>query len=304
MANGLHPDINNPNVFVLYRYHPSLVAATIFAVLFGISTLSHVYQLIRLRSAFMIPLAIGGFFETIGYIGRILSSHDQWALGPYIMQALLLLLAPALFAASIYMVLGRVILLTEGEQYSLIRQRWLTKIFVIGDILAFLIQSAGGSILSGADKDLDKLKLGEDIIIAGLFAQIAFFGFFIVVASVFQIRGRHHLSKLDSSSVPWKKFLYVLYVSSMFILVRSVFRAIEYLQGNTGYLLKHEVFLYIFDAVLMFAVLAVMNVVHPGAISRLLKRKNDRGSLVELVVPDTRDRSKDSAPLTTGENFP
>jgi hypothetical protein len=59
------------------------------------------------------------------------------------MQSLLLLLAPALFAASIYMVLGRIIRLTDGEAYSLIRVSRLTKIFVAGDVLSFLVQSTG-----------------------------------------------------------------------------------------------------------------------------------------------------------------
>jgi len=59
------------------------------------------------------------------------------------MQSLLLLLAPALFAASIYMVLGRIILLVDGEAHSLIRAKWLTKFFVLGDVLSFLTQSAG-----------------------------------------------------------------------------------------------------------------------------------------------------------------
>lgn len=59
------------------------------------------------------------------------------------MQLLLLLIAPALFAASIYMVLGRIIALTEGECHSLIRQKWLTKIFVMGDVVSFIVQAAG-----------------------------------------------------------------------------------------------------------------------------------------------------------------
>jgi hypothetical protein len=59
------------------------------------------------------------------------------------MQSLLLLLAPALFAASIYMVLGRIIRLTDGESHSLIKARWLTKVFVAGDVLSFLTQSTG-----------------------------------------------------------------------------------------------------------------------------------------------------------------
>ena len=68
---------------------------------------------------------------------------QDWKLGPFILQSLLLLVAPALYAASIYMMLGRIILLTDGEQHSMIRKRWLTKIFVAGDVASFMMQGAG-----------------------------------------------------------------------------------------------------------------------------------------------------------------
>lgn len=67
----------------------------------------------------------------------------DYKLGPYIMQTLLLLLAPALFAASIYMELGRIILLVDGDRHSPIRRNWLTKIFVAGDVLSFVVQAIG-----------------------------------------------------------------------------------------------------------------------------------------------------------------
>jgi hypothetical protein len=35
-------------------------------------------------------------------------------------------------------------------------------------------------------------------------------------------------------------------------------------QGNHGYVISHEVFLYVFDAAMMFSVMAVMNVFHPS----------------------------------------
>ena len=83
--------------------------------------------------------------EYNGYIGRAVSSRQtpDWTLGPYIVQAVLLLVAPALFAATIYMELGRIIVLVDGEHHSIIKKRWLTKIFVCGDILSFLMQSGG-----------------------------------------------------------------------------------------------------------------------------------------------------------------
>jgi hypothetical protein len=43
------------------------------------------------------------------------------------------------------MLLGRIILVTDGESHSLIRKRWLTKIFVTGDVISFLMQGSGRS---------------------------------------------------------------------------------------------------------------------------------------------------------------
>ena len=83
--------------------------------------------------------------EWIGYIGRAISATQtpDWTLGPFLLQTLLLLVAPGLFAASIYMQLGRIIRVTGGEKYFLVRRTWLTKVFVIGDVVSFGIQAAG-----------------------------------------------------------------------------------------------------------------------------------------------------------------
>lgn len=280
-------DNNNGGSFVLYRYHPSLAAAAVFVILFALTTGLHIFQTVRKRSWFMTPFIIGGLFEFIGYIGRIMSSNDRYALSPYIMQTLLLLLGPALYAASIYMILGRLILLTGGERYSLVRRTWLTKIFVGGDVMSFMMQSAGGGIMSSGASGM---KTGEKIIIGGLFVQILFFGLFFVTAIIFQIRGKEYLASL-SRGIPWKKHLFALYATSILILVRSVFRVIEYIQGNSGYLLRHEVFLYVFDAVLMFAVMTVLNVSHPGDIAILLKQqRKEQPQEFEVLSDDAAER--------------
>lgn len=61
------------------------------------------------------------------------------------MQSILHLVAPALFAATIYMELGRIIEVTDGESRSIIRKRWLTKTFVCGDVISFFMQGGGSS---------------------------------------------------------------------------------------------------------------------------------------------------------------
>ena len=102
-------------------------AAVIFVALFGLATLLHIFQMLRSRTWFMIPFVIGGIFETIGYVGRILSSTENpgpYSLGPYIIQAILLLVVPALFAASIYMELGLIVHMIHGDDALFIRRTW------------------------------------------------------------------------------------------------------------------------------------------------------------------------------------
>jgi hypothetical protein len=134
--------------FSYYRYDPSLEANVIFVVLFALSTLLHGFQMWRTRTWYLTALVLGGVCEAIGYVGRVLSSLEDtgcWTRGPFIMQTLLILIAPALMAASIYMILGRIILLTEAEHLALIKRRWLTKIFVFGDVVSLLMQASGQS---------------------------------------------------------------------------------------------------------------------------------------------------------------
>lgn len=129
-----------------YAYKPSLAAAVVFIILFILTTIFHVYQISRTRSWFWIAFITGGFFEIIGYLGRAINATEtqyQWSFGPFVLQTLFILLAPVLFAASMYMMLGRIAIVSESEHKLIIRRSWLTKIFVLGDILAFFVQVVG-----------------------------------------------------------------------------------------------------------------------------------------------------------------
>jgi len=275
--------------FVLYHYDPTLVGAIIFAVLFFTSSVWHAIQIFRTRSWFFTPLLVGGLFETFGYIGRISSHFNKDALGPFIMQSVLLLVAPALFAASIYMILGRIIDLLEAEKYSVIRTKWLTKFFVAGDVLSFTIQSGGAGIMSSGS--LSSMSTGQKIITSGLFLQMLFFGFFVVASLLFHKRIRNGptdasqslLASSTSFRTSWEGLLYALYASSTAILVRSIFRIVEYVQGNSGYLLRHEIWLYIFDGVLMLGVMVIFNLVHPsGVIPGKRRGKENADEQIEM----------------------
>ncbi|KAG9857421.1 putative C6 transcription factor, partial [Aureobasidium melanogenum] len=255
--------------FSYYEYLPSKAAAVIACLIFIVITLLHTWQLFRTRTWFFIPFVIGGLFEVVGYAARAKSAsqYPDYTLMPYILQSLFLLLAPTLFAASIYMELGRILDLTEGESRSLIRRKLLTKIFVMGDVLSFLAQSAGGGMLAQGSSS------GNKIIIGGLVLQLLFFGFFMVSAVVFHRRmSGKPTTKVMAMPLPWKKHLNALYAGSIMILVRSLYRLIEYIQGgSSGYIVEHEWTLYIFDAALMLGTTLVFFWIHPSEIRALLR---------------------------------
>jgi hypothetical protein len=180
---------------------------------------------------------------------------------PYIIQNTYILLAPALFAASIYMVLRRVILQAHGETHSIIPVKWLTKIFVLGDVLSFLVQGSAAGLMATSEN----AQMGQNIVIAGLFIQILVFGFFVVTTIIFHRRMRECPTReSEDPNVPWESRIIMLYVVSGLIMVRSVFRVIEFIMGHDGYLLKHEWPLYVFDGVLMFGVMVIFFVKYPA----------------------------------------
>ncbi|KAM0575152.1 hypothetical protein ACHAP9_001171 [Verticillium nonalfalfae] len=190
----------------------------------------------------------------------------------FAIQGTFILVAPALFAASIYMILGRLIRTCRAEHLSLIPVNWVTRIFVVGDVIAFTVQASGAGLSAAGDYDL--FKLGEKVIIGGLFVQIVVFGFFVCTSVLFQYRLTRSPTPVSiEGRLPWKRHLYVLYGTSAIILVRSIFRVIEYIQGNDGYLITHEVYLYIFDALLMAAVMAIFIVWYVGDLESKKKRK-------------------------------
>lgn len=274
------------NGTIIYHYTPSLGLAASACAVFAVSTALHTYQTIRTKSWYVVPIILGGAFETVGYIGRILSANEapDYTPGPYIVQAILILVAPASIAASIYMIMGHIIRAMDGNQYSLVRENLLTKLFVIGDIMSFMVQSTGASMLT--KKEQKQRDAGNCVIIGGLVVQLLFFGLFMITMVVFWTRlanDRSRTTELKQTGVQWHLHILVLLICSILIMIRSVFRVIEYTQGQNGYFLSHEIYLYIFDATLMFLVMVVLNIIHPSRIS-VLNNSHGGGKAISWIV--------------------
>ena len=103
----------------------------------------------------------------------------------------------------------------------------------------------------------DSQDAGEHIVVSGLFIQLLVFRSFIVMTPLFFYRIQQrpiHKSALLSFS--WRKHLTLLLSASIFIMIRSIFRVTEYIQGKDGYILYRRIFLHVLDAALMLGVRA------------------------------------------------
>ncbi|KAG9230558.1 RTA1 like protein-domain-containing protein, partial [Amylocarpus encephaloides] len=131
-----------------YAYKPREEASIIAAGLFGISAVFHLYQMLRSRTWFYTCMVIGSFMMTTGYTTRYISTKDPTSLPPYILQNILIVLPPSLYAATIYMIYGRIALFVHVPEASIIPPSLITRIFVLGDALSFCLQASGGGLMA------------------------------------------------------------------------------------------------------------------------------------------------------------
>jgi len=73
----------------------------------------------------------------------------------------------------------------------------------------------------------------------------------------------------------WRKCFLVLYATSAFIMMRSIFRIAEYIGGSNGTLQSTEVYIYIFDAAPMYLVVTLFNIFHPSQVISKGRRAPD-----------------------------
>ncbi|KAF1949799.1 RTA1-domain-containing protein [Byssothecium circinans] len=275
----------------LYYYTPSLPLAITSAAVFSIFLAIHTYRLFRTKTWFCTPFVIGALCEVIGFSARAYShyhkTYSRTNAGPLvalIVQACLILLAPLLYAASVYMFLGRIIHATGHTTLSPIPIRYLTKIFVWADIICINLQSTGASLFTNAKGKASMVSLGKTIVLVGLVAQIFTFGLFVYVAVMWHYRVKKNACGGRRNAVEgfeWERYVGLLYVVSVIITFRNLFRVAEYAMGEEGYLNANEWPTYAFDALPMAVVLTICAFWYVGNIYAPLEQNRES---LEMMV--------------------
>ncbi|UJR37373.1 hypothetical protein I4U23_030081 [Adineta vaga] len=205
-------------------------------------------------------MTISGVSEVVGYAYRWSLAHNPDQRTPYIIMYCCIVLAPVGLALADYILVGRLIRLV-GRQYSIVNARFVEFGFIISDILSIGVQSAGAGLITSGK--LENLTLGSNVLIGGLGINLVSFCFFALVTLHLHWSIYHRKTDFTGQE-RWIKMFYALYLSMALLIVRSIYRIIEFSMGFRGYLAIHETYFYVFECLVIIFAFALFLPLHPG----------------------------------------
>lgn len=191
------------------------------------------------------------------------------------MQIVCLTIAPAFFAAGIYLTITRIVI-TIGESNSRIKALSFPRFFIPCDFISLLLQAIGGGMASVAANNHKSPETGDHIMVAGLGFQVLTIAIFILICLDFAIRTRRnagsgphgpstHIGDASLRSSPkFKGFLVALALATVCIFIRSIYRVIELAQGWEGELIKNQRYFIVLEGVMVLVAVLALNLFHPG----------------------------------------
>ncbi|PGH27723.1 hypothetical protein AJ80_00510 [Polytolypa hystricis UAMH7299] len=261
-----------------YPYEPNHVLPAIFAALVGMSLLIHVWQNFYHRYwRVMFFMCWGGTIFTIGWILRATATYQVGNKDLYIAQTILILCGPPIYSAAEYNVLGR--LMHYLPMHAPLNPSRVVYFFVYLGVAVECVTALGAARLAAAGDDKSMLKSGAACVAAGAVLQS-------VVECVFMgmVGGIHYRCTRAGMVTQKVRIICVtIYGTSALILLRSIFRAVEKFSilrlvssdtcdGTCNAVIRHEWYLYAFEAAPMVLYTYWLNIMHPG---RFLPQKSN-----------------------------
>ncbi|KAJ6086660.1 RTA1 like protein [Penicillium canescens] len=281
------------------QYLPSIAGNSFYLAIFSAMLLAQVILLIHFRAwAFSATMICGLILEVLGYVGRIKLHYDPFGFTNFLLYLVCLTIAPAFFGAAVYLCLGRIIIIHQGENISRIKPRTYTVIFVTCDVISLVLQAAGGAITSSAEDSAFRNE-GVNIMIVGLAFQVAALGIFMALGTDFTIRSNMRSVKLKANEAhklpnpefvairatrKWRLFLIcksshdkiqqhkyskkllfaAIATATITIFIRSFFRVFELNGGFHSSLANNEPALMVLDGAMVSIACLWLAILHPG----------------------------------------
>lgn len=180
----------------IYFYDPSLAASILFTILYILPFGYHLYISVLApylsgrynRVGYFVPIVIGAGIEIAAYAIRAASVKKPDDVGLYATSASLIVIAPVLVCASLYILIGRLIGSsmdnTRGGKRAVlfggrVSSIWIPRVFVTSDVFSFLTQASGSGLASSNDWTGSTKDAGIGVLIFGLGLQLVTFVLFL-----------------------------------------------------------------------------------------------------------------------------
>ncbi|KAF8500001.1 RTA1 like protein, partial [Hysterangium stoloniferum] len=279
-----------------YGYIPTFWICCTFVALFGLTTVIHIGQslFIKPHMYWLIPTtALCGLGEVLGWSARLWSSKNPTNDNAYLMQITTTIISPVFLTAALYTILGLVID-KLGHQYSRLKPKTYLKAFVTADVLALVVQAAGGGLASTANTSTGS-RLGSNIMLAGIFFQMAvmlcytLLAFEVILRFYWQkplIIAQVPASSTDkgvfklATSMSRRMSLIILAtaIATVLVFIRTFYRSVELSGGWNGKIIRTQVYFNVLDATPICLALFILNVLSPKFLLREEGRED--GSII------------------------
>ncbi|KAI1165284.1 RTA1 like protein-domain-containing protein [Nemania serpens] len=255
----------------IWIYAPNKGAAIFFAVAFFATGAVHFWQAVHYHSwrltglyVFCSALFLGGF------IARVLGAFDDTDIIKYIVSIVLTYAAPPLYELSNYYILGRILYFVP--HCSPIHPGRVLTTFAALSAIIEAFNGTGAAYVANRSLPERLQNTGHTLFKVALILQLVVIISFVALATTFYRRCRKNGINHTKVNQP----LLTLYISTALILVRTIYRTVEYFEIETinffdpGFdpraqspIVRYEWLFYIFEAALMLINSVLINARHP-----------------------------------------
>lgn len=256
----------------LYPYHPVKALPILFAIITLSLGILHVYQsFFRYKwKKFGFVMVWATSVWVAGFVCRAISVYKPQAVHIFIAQFVLIIIGPPLYAAAEYFILGR--LIAYLPYHSPIHPgRVLGTFFMLSAVVETLTAS-GAANSSGSGRTPSQRTSGLSCIKAGLLLQAIIEASFFSLVALLEYRCR----RAGRFPPNVRIVCYVLYITSLMMLLRCIIRAIEGFEaaacnpntpgygGYCGPVQRQEWFLWVFEVANITIFVALLAFLPPG----------------------------------------
>ena len=273
-------DDQRQSVFDYFNFYPSLALSIVGLVLFAIAALTVLAMTIKTRQWYMVIASIVGFMEMGGYACRI-KMLQATVYGAYVAMQCLLIIPPSFLALVNYITLGKVVNLVKmryPDRRLPVKPKLVIWGFFAMEITALACQGAGAG-LSVSTKGVSNINSGRILLLIGLVALVVLILCYLTTAIYVNLSPRYAIK----SSPSMRKLFPVLYTCTSLLLIRNIFRLIEFGQGFEGAIASQEKFFYGFDALMIIIILAINTIFHFGLYLKAYPSELKEGGLPSSV---------------------